>query len=377
MSSVIENPRLHPLQPGETDTLTPGRANTNRHWSMSSTTPTTSSSSSAAYGRPYSRHTANTSIDFSTDPPSSTTLGSGLTHSRRGSVKKMQSFDQDAKQTPAVLQSLQYEVDDDVSSDDDSFIGGQRERSACEEDLLFGSGYGKNGMQLPGLQDAFSAPTPITRARNPRDNRRQSLSEPPLMANFALRPMASDDSLDLDSIRIRRKRPTGDVESVLMKSVSREELASQFQGSPARRSETKRMSALLEMTTTTEPLHKSDGEAFDIDSLLFHSSSSPHLIHCNDVGEQMSEKEDPETVDVATAVRLRKENKARKRASVMSIASQGRSHNLVKTTTPEGQKTRNGLENDEPLQSHVPSFVRVAGEDHDHAVESDDEQGPF
>ncbi|CAK7220489.1 hypothetical protein SBRCBS47491_004205 [Sporothrix bragantina] len=362
-------------QSGETEDHTPGHANSARHWSMSSTAPTTSSASSATHGRPHSRHTANTSIDLSTTGPPST-LGSSLVSIHSDVAKKMQSPKPDSMQPPALLQSPPFNIDDYVSSDDDSFIASQAERSASEEDLLFGSGYGKNGMQLPGLEDAFSAPAPIARVRSPRDNFHRTLGESPLMTKFALPQMASDDSLNPDNARSQRKRSTGNTEPLLQKKSSREDFGNQAQ-SPARRSDTKRMSALLGSTASMGHSHHGNG-ALGINSLLFHPRPNPHLSHSNNVGEQVIEEERFEKVDVATAIRLRKEAKSRKRASVMSIASQTRGKSLVKTVNIEGRNTGSALQDKTGAiagarSAHVPSLVRIASEDHEHAVVSDDE----
>ncbi|CAK7231795.1 hypothetical protein SCUCBS95973_008041 [Sporothrix curviconia] len=339
---------------------------------MSSTAPTTSSSSSATYGRPHSRHTASTSIDLSIAGPGST-LGSSLVSTHSDTAKKMQSPKPDAKQPPALRQSPQFNIDDYVSSDDDSFIAGQAERSVSEEDLLFGSGYGKNGMQLPGLEDAFSAPAPIALVRSSRDDFRRTLGEPPLMAKFAPQQMASDESLEVDSSRSRRKRSTGNTEPGLQKRSSREELGSQAQ-SPARRSETKRMSALLEWTATEtirQHAHHGNG-GLGINSLLFHPRPNPHLGHGNNVGEQVIEEEMLEKVDVAAAIRLRKEAKSKKRASVVSTASQTRGRSQVKMVNIEGPKVGNGLSDKTNADASFPA-VRIVSEDHEHAVVSDDE----
>ncbi|CAK7237439.1 hypothetical protein SEUCBS140593_009961 [Sporothrix eucalyptigena] len=392
-SIITPRPRS---QSGETEEHTPGRANSIRHWSITSTAPTTSSSSSATHGRrPHSRHTANTSIDLSTTGPPST-VNSSLGSVHGDGIKKMQSPKPDSRQPPALLQSPRFNIDDYVSSDDDSFIASQAERSASEEDLLFSSGYGKMGIQLPGLEDSFSAPAPIALVRSPRlanpkpvDDFRSAFGEPPLMSKFMLQKMASDESLNLDRSRSQRRRSVGASEAGPRKKSSREELGSQTQ-SPARRSETKRMSALLSSSTATGHTHHGNG-ALGSNSLLYHPRPNPHLSHSNNVGEQVIEEERSEKVDVATAIRLRKEAKSRKRASMMSIASQTSGRGLVKTVNIEGRKDGtsheakiNALRNkinamtadrarDISETSNVSKLVKSVREEHEHALESDGE----
>lgn len=114
-----------------------------RNWSLSETSrsDTTAHSNlfSAASGRSNSRHTANTSLD-SKSAESFTTASNG----QHGS-----------DWSPATNRSKNFNIDDYVSSDDESFTTarkGARPIGQGEEDLLFKSGYGVTGAALPGLE---------------------------------------------------------------------------------------------------------------------------------------------------------------------------------------------------------------------------------
>ncbi|KAL1892496.1 hypothetical protein Sste5346_007006 [Sporothrix stenoceras] len=379
-ANIVTTPR--PLsQPGEPQDHTPGHTNSIRHWSMASTAPTISSSSSATYGRPHSRHTTNTSIDLSTTGPPSTgdATSKGQSSQRSDAIKR----------SLAALQSPMFNIDDYVSSDDDSFIASQAERSASEEDLLFNSGYGKMGIQLPGLEDAFAVPAPISLVRSPRmsapkqnEDFRRAFGEPPLMTKLALRQMASDDSLNSNPGQRRRLSSGVSGTANVRKSNSREELNAT--SSPVKRTETKRMSALLGSSSTH---HGSNGGALGSHSLLYNPRPNPRLAHGSNVGGQVIEEERFEKVDVATAVRLRKEAKSKKRASMMSIASQTRGRGMVKTVSIESRKTGNSNGNiqqeanikavrQKAIVSSAPADIANVPElieDHEHTIESDDE----
>lgn len=235
----------------------PLRARSTRGWSVSSATPTASDTSSNPFPRPHSgAHTANTSVDLSslTKVPSHASLASDHHH------------------PPPAAASSTFNIDDYLSSDDDSFTAEQvprRPRAEGEEDLLFAdSGYGGmagagGGFQLPGLCDAFPTTTTST-ATAPTI----PLYDPPTAntsRRFILDTAAdSENSEDED-----------------------EEEESDFIPRPARG--TKRLSALC----------------------------SPAPVRRRRPSFAPIEEERSGRVDVAAAVRLRKETKARRRASGM------------------------------------------------------------
>lgn len=113
------------------------------NWSLSETSrsDTTGHSNvfSAASGRPHSRHTANTS------------LGSKSAESFMTATNGQHGSDW----SPATNRSKNFNIDDYVSSDDDSFTTPEkkaRPTAEGEEDLLFKVGYGISGAALPGLE---------------------------------------------------------------------------------------------------------------------------------------------------------------------------------------------------------------------------------
>ncbi|KAK2613509.1 hypothetical protein N8I77_000421 [Diaporthe amygdali] len=129
-----------PLEADEQSTLQSGSV---RNWSLSETSKSDvtahSNLFSAASGRSHSRHTANTSLD-SKSAESFITASNG----QHGS-----------EWSPATNRSAGFNIDDYVSSDDDSFTTTRkraRPSGQDEEDLLFKGGYGVTGAALPGLE---------------------------------------------------------------------------------------------------------------------------------------------------------------------------------------------------------------------------------
>lgn len=139
-----------PLEADEQSTIQSGSI---RNWSLSeaSRSDTTGHSNvfSSASGRSQSRHTANTSFD-SKSAESFMTASNGQ---------------QGSDWSPVSNRSKNFNIDDYVSSDDDSFtIPEKKARPTAEgeEDLLFKTGYGITGAALPGLEalgeeDEYSA----------------------------------------------------------------------------------------------------------------------------------------------------------------------------------------------------------------------------
>ncbi|OAA62583.1 hypothetical protein SPI_04123 [Niveomyces insectorum RCEF 264] len=351
-------PRPH-TQSGETEEH---QQNSLRHWSMTSTAPTTSSSSSGTYPRPHSRHTANTSVDLNTTTPSSV-LSSSLVSvnsesSSRLPPKSPYSSKAKLKRSPT-LQSLGFNIDDYVSSDDDSFVGPHQERGESEKDLLFDSGYGANGIQLPGLEDAFAAPSPVVMRRNPRwsasasrESLRQAYGDSPFTDVPRVRRKASDGGLSAKHSPGRRRSSSSTFELDVrshQRDVESIDLAETVDGgnaltdnNPPKRSETMRMFALLGSSSPMAHPHQGVG-THSSNSRRYHPHPSHHqhlnFHHGSNVGEEIIEEEKLEKVDIATAIRLRKEAKARKRASLMTGASHTRGRSLAKPASLDGTKS--------------------------------------
>ncbi|ROW05584.1 hypothetical protein VSDG_00168 [Cytospora chrysosperma] len=139
--------------PLETDERAPERPSSTHNGTASEASKSESAGSSNVYsvssGRPYSRHTASTSLD-------STSHALSIRKSEESSLSA--SNGQRGTSTcwsPETL-STGFNIDDYVSSDDDSFTiarKGPRPSAEGEEDLLFKPGYGITGVALPGLEE--------------------------------------------------------------------------------------------------------------------------------------------------------------------------------------------------------------------------------
>lgn len=267
---------------------------------MSSTAPTTYSLNSATYGRPHSHHTAETSIDLSNAGVPTT-------------AKKIQSSKPENKLSP------HFSFNGYASSDSDSFLASQEDRSASEEDLLFTNGYGKNGMQLPGLGDAYAAPETPAFLGGSRSTYRRSSNESPQLSKSALQHTESDESLNVAGKRSQRKRSIQNASPVSQRRNIQKEHGSRAQSS-TKRYETKRLSALLETTTVTGHPHYGDENVSDSGESIHAPNSC--IGQLNNVAEQGVEEEKLEKLDIATAIRLRKEAKSKKRVSALSVPSQ-------------------------------------------------------
>lgn len=162
----------------------PIRTSSLRHWSISSATPTMSSTSS--FPRPQSRHTATTSVDLATMSSFMNDSCSSL-HSGTADHTSFCTALESALPSPvdAATSGAGFNIDDYLSSDDDvdadSFITTRHRDSGLgatqEEELLFSdSGYGEAGLQLPGLFDSLSAVPEPSYVSPSRPSMRQSHS---------------------------------------------------------------------------------------------------------------------------------------------------------------------------------------------------------
>ncbi|TEA18424.1 hypothetical protein C8034_v011016 [Colletotrichum sidae] len=165
----------------------PMRTSSVRDWSISSATPTVSSCSS--FQRPQSRHTTNTSVDLATMSSFMNDSRSSL-HSATGDDKSFCTALE--SKLPPPLSPLYditpgggggFSIDDYLSSDDDvdadSFITTRHRRSGAEEELLFSeSGYGEGGLQLPGLFDSLTSEPDPTFTSPSRPSLRNSYGSP-------------------------------------------------------------------------------------------------------------------------------------------------------------------------------------------------------
>ncbi|KAK2730344.1 hypothetical protein CKAH01_09591 [Colletotrichum kahawae] len=162
----------------------PIRTSSLRHWSISSATPTMSSTSS--FPRPQSRHTATTSVDLAT---MSSFMNDSCSSLHSGTADHTSFCTALESALPSLVDAaapgVGFNIDDYLSSDDDvdadSFITTRHRDSGLgatqEEELLFSdSGYGEAGLQLPGLFDSLSAVPEPTYVSPSRPSMRQSHS---------------------------------------------------------------------------------------------------------------------------------------------------------------------------------------------------------
>ncbi len=315
----------------------PGNGGSSRHWSITSTAPTTSSSSSATYPRSQSRHTANTSVDLSSSTVDSShvSIHSDVT----GHMPLKTYIKSDMKQrSPAILQSPPFNIDDYLSSDDDSFVEVQESRGESEEDLLFSNGYGINGMQLPGLVDAYTAPAPSI-MRSPRlrvsrsgENLHLAAGDSPPLRKTTPRYNTVDSAISPSRNSSRARRSSNATEFSFTRGDSEREDLDEIESS--KHAETKRLSAIL--SSSAPYTHHSSG-SLGRNSVRYHPHPSHLFQHGSNVGDLVIEEEKFEKVDIATAIRLRKEAKSRKRASMMSTTSQSRGS--VKSTTHDSRES--------------------------------------
>lgn len=162
------------------------RSSSIRDWTHITPTDgsTASSSSNGIYsgtsgsgGRPTSRHTNTTSIDSTPRPISSQSyLSASIDHSSASAGGW--------SPTGTAAQSTGFNIDDYISSDDDSFVADKKQRPTGEDegDLLFKDGYGVTGAALPGLLESMMD---VCLPPIPQDHRASRLSPPPTASAVA------------------------------------------------------------------------------------------------------------------------------------------------------------------------------------------------
>lgn len=297
----------------------PPRTSSLRNWSISSATPTTSDTSSNPFQRPQSQNTATTSVDLGKD-----FVIKNASQLSVGDVPILRS----------PKKSIAFNIDDYVSSDDDS-VEPRLPRGEGEEDLLFSTaGYGTS-FQLPGLFDALASSPPRQMAvvDDPFLSRPRSSASLPPGAGYFHKPFGGlpgslsprkryilDTAADYDDDEDEGEDDTtqswghgGDAYT------TSSALSSPSRGGVGVR-HTKRLSALGSHHTHAHNAHAHPAQ--------------PDVIE---------EERDMSKIDVAAAVRQRKEEKARKRAAAAAAkrrALKGKGKELATTTTT-------GLEADE------------------------------
>lgn len=302
----------------------PPRTSSLRNWSISSATPTTSDTSSNPFPRPQSQNTATTSVDLGKDFVIKNTSQLSI-----GDVPTLRS----------PKKSIAFNIDDYVSSDDDS-IEPRLPRGEGEEDLLFSTaGYGTS-FQLPGLFDALASSPPrgqMAVADDPFLSRPRSSASLPPGAGYFHRPFGGlpgslsprkryildtaadyddDDEDDNDTTQSWGHGGEAYTTSSALSSPGRGGV-----GVGVRH--TKRLSALGSHHYPQAHAHA-------------HPAQQPDVIE---------EERDMSKIDVAAAVRQRKEGKARKRAAAAAEKRRllkGKGKELAATTTAGVQADEGG-----------------------------------
>lgn len=182
-----------------------------RDWAL--VTPSNGSTSSSSNGlysgasgsmRPASLHTKATSIDSIPRPPSSQScLSASVGQSASG-------------WSPSTTRSTEFNIDDYVSSDDDSFTTEKRPSGEGEEELLFKDGYGATGAALPGLLESMmdTCPPPVVGSRAS-----QLTSPPGLCEEEEGEAEGDDDAAEAPDIDDRRLSANIDLTYTLLRNV--------------------------------------------------------------------------------------------------------------------------------------------------------------
>lgn len=263
---------LRQLNTADLSEFLPPRTSSARNWSITSTTPTASDTSSNPFQRTHSPHTAKTSVDlgatFQLKNASHTSLG----HAPRSPI---------------------FNIDDHISSDEDS-LEPLRPRAAGEESLLFStSGYGM-GSQLPGLPDALACTPPrelavlddtVLSARP-----RSSASLPPGYLHHAF---AAPD------VPPTRRRYILDTAADYDDDEDEDEDDAQSWHGGDGYTVTSRVPPPTKRARGTSRL----------------SALGSHHAHALPAQEVIEEERDMSRLDIPTAIRMRREEKARKRAA--------------------------------------------------------------
>lgn len=326
-----------------------------RNWSMTSTTPTTSSASSNPFPRSRSNHTANTSLD----------LGHGFSvalNSSRSSINSVV-FCPPSASSPGGLSSPGgnkpwqtptggFNIDDHISSDDDSFTDPRRPRGEGEGELQFSGGYGVRGDLLPGLgsgspprdEDA-AVPPPISRSRSPRPTRSlPSVRQTSKVAAAAARPRLGTASSFSPVSRARGRRYIIDPATAADRSdddyYSYRSGGSDFGGSdgdvlssmamalaPPPQQPWQQRHSVIRISALgggggSGSYNNSNGNG--VNSFMMSGGGGGGGGPSSCFGDDVIEEERFEKVDIATAVRLRKEAKARQRAGPAAPAPRRR-----------------------------------------------------
>lgn len=297
-SSVYNNRRrtisltssFREVDTGNLPEVVPPRTSSLRKWSISSTTLSTSDTSSNSFHRPQSRNTATTSVD----------LGKESLPPNPAPQPKLGDAPNPPLSPPPPKSPSDIYIDDGPSLSDSDSLEPRIPRGAGEEDLLFStSGYG-TGAQLPGLFDALTSTPPrhifaVADDSSPPPRPRSSASLP-AAAFHNSSPYAGPGPLAPRRRYILDTAADYDSTSSSEDSDDEGEDARTWHGGDARAVAEGRVSSPVRSVRRTRRL-------------------SALGARCP-AAEVIEEEREEVKIDVAAAVRLRKEEKARVRAAV-------------------------------------------------------------
>ncbi|KUI56874.1 hypothetical protein VP1G_04156 [Cytospora mali] len=289
---------------------------------------------SASSGRPYSRHTTCTSLDSTSHALSTRKSEESLSASngQRGASSGW---------SPATTRSTAFNIDDYVSSDDDSFTTarkGTQITAEGEEDLLFKPGYGITGVALPGLEEIEE--DAVYPAISCRSNRSNSVSSDGSVA-IAASPIDNRFSMARD-IPMPLRHVRSDPEVEFYGTFGRCSMRDHFKESETSTSagDERNMPSAVDFEDYFRPPPTRTGtESGVLDEMYALSRGLTRLsalgspndrnVGGSDGGPARSVaetvKEEKAKVDIATAIRLRKEEKARRRAEGLRNSREKRS----------------------------------------------------
>ncbi|KAL1868755.1 hypothetical protein VTK73DRAFT_3507 [Phialemonium thermophilum] len=294
-----------------------------RHWSMSSTTPTASDTSSNSFQRPHSRHTANTSVD----------LGNGYSVRNSSRTSVTSSTCGSGPRSPVAARLNAFNIDDYISSDEDDPSSPRRPRGEGEEELLFRDrGYGVYGSQLPGLFDALNpSPKKDLGRESPLSRRlRTSVSLP--SRDFPAEPLRTPlhDALGVMSPRGPRRYIIDTAAHYDDADADDDDIKGNNTKPRYGEQEYKGLASSLEAS----PLRRGPLRGARQLSVLNKPSHAPSIYKFYGADEVIEEERDMSKIDIATAVRMRKEAKARKRASLALLGVSTRGGSRHRDQTP-------------------------------------------
>ncbi|KAK7743139.1 hypothetical protein SLS53_004224 [Cytospora paraplurivora] len=311
-----------------------------------------------------SRHTASTSLD-STRPALST-------HKSEGSSLSASNFRPGTSSgwSPTTTRSTEFNIDDPISSDDESITTPRKHSGVTaegEEDLLFKEGYGVTGVALPGLEAVKG--DAVYFARYSRESRRNSVSSD---GSAAIAASPVDNRLDM-----AQELPTPSIqgsvphESLYSGTFGRSSMpdhlmylaVSTFQGNYGDISPTEYFYEVPNLLPSTTTAGSENGEYNGMNALeqgatcLSALGTPQYRIVGSDETPATSAtkitKQDSGNVGIGTAVRLRKDEKARKRAEELRSTREKR---LTKTM---------GKIEDDKATAKLETEIGDAGEDPD------------